>query len=266
MTVISGLAAHPFSNPLITSEAEHLRLIAKEVAATSIPIFNIAYLIAQFAHDKSLTNWHTALSRLNKLPEQIPPLHLTIEQIRDGICPIRGSFYLLPRGTLNQFMTQMSTYGEKHLAAFGGNNPLQFRYFWGWSRLDHRSMQFEKDEWRWMSDDILEGSRNRSYEEQAQMVAKLGANFKIPSLRDVAACLFLHKVATGESILQQGNEQQGGLSTFTRVQEIIQGSHLAIGGSDPFGVDIYYANFPFGNVAAHSNREKYIGVVALLKF
>jgi hypothetical protein len=157
---------------------------------------------------------------------------------------------------LNKFEALVSAYGQKHLEAFGGANPLQFRYFWDSARQDHGDTMFEKDEWRWMSDDILEGSRNRSYEEQAQMVAKLGANFEIPSLGDAAKCLFLHKVATGESLLQQGNEQNGGLSTYTRVQETTQGSRLAIGGSAPSGVDVDYDIYD----------DEAIGVVALRKF
>lgn len=81
MTAISGLAPPPSNNPLVTSEAEHLRLIANEVSAKSIPIFQVAHLVAQYAHDTSLTNWHTALCHLDKLPKlpkQIPPLHLNI--------------------------------------------------------------------------------------------------------------------------------------------------------------------------------------------
>jgi len=254
MTVISGPAPQPSNNnPLITSEAEHLRLIAQEVSAKT-PLFPVAYLVAQYVHNKSLTNWHTALSRLDKLPKQIPLLHLNMNQIRDGICPISGSFYLIPRGTLNEFEATVNAYGQKHLAAFGGENPLQFRYFW--ARQDHGDIQFEEDEWRWMSDDILEGSRNQSYAEQAQIVAKLGANFVIPSLRDAAECLLLRKVATGESLLQQGNEQNGNLSTYTRVQDTAQGVHSAIGDSAPSGVI----------VTSTAPAPMEIGVVALQKF
>ena len=254
MTVISGLAPHPSNNLLITSEAEHLRLIAQEVSAKSIPILHVAHLVAQYAHNKSLTDWYTALSRLGTLPEQIPPLDLNINEIIDGICPIRGSFYLLPRGTLNELEALVSAYGKEHLAAFGGENPLQFIYFSDSARQDHAETQLDKDEWRWMSDDVLEGNRNRPYEELAQMVAKLGgklgANFEIPSFRDAAWCLFLHQVATRESVLQQGNEQNRGLSTFTRVQD----SRLVIGGSAPSGVHVYGSYGP-----------EHIGVVALRK-
>jgi hypothetical protein len=77
----------------------------------------------------------------------------------------------------------------------------------------------------------LQSGTQPSYEEQAQMVEKLGANFEIPSLRDITESLFLHKVATGESLLQQGNEQNGNLSTYTRVQNTIDGSRLIIGSS-----------------------------------
>ncbi len=254
MTVISVLAPHPSNNPLITSEVEHLKLIAQEVSAKSIPIFNIAYLVAQYAHDKSLTNWHTALSRLGILPEQIPPLLLNSNQIRDGICPIRGSFYLFPRGTLNNFEALVKAYGQKHLASFGGANPLQFQYFWEPARRDHGNTQFEKDSWRWMSDDILEGSRSLSYDKQARMVAKLGADFKIPSLIEAAECLLLHRVATGESILQQGNEQNGSCS-YARVQETTQGSPLVIDDYDPSGVSVF-----------RSHGIEDIGVMVLQEF
>jgi len=258
MTVISGLAPHPSNNPLITSEAEHLRLLAQEISDKSIPIFQVAHLVAQYAHDKSLTNWHTALSRLGKLPEEIPPLPLTIKQIRNGICPMRGAFYLLPSGTLCEFEATARAYGQKHLAAFGGENPLQLRLFWNSTRQDHGHTPFEKYEWRWMSDDILEGSRNKTYQEQVQMVGKLGANFKIPSLREAIECLILHKVATEKSLLQRGNEQNGGLNTFTCVEEITQGSRMAIGGSTSSGVYFYYPYYYYA--------KENIGVVALRKF
>jgi hypothetical protein len=259
MTVISRVAPLPTTdNPLITSEEEHLRLIAKQVSAKSILIFDVAHLVAQYAHKTSLTDWHTALSRLGMLPEQIPPLKLTHEQIHEGVCPqLRGSFYLIPSGTLNALEAKVKAYGETHLAAFGEKNPLQFRTFWEPARLKWGDFQYPKYEWRWMSDDILEGSRARSFEKQAQMVAKLGANFEIPSLRDAAACLFLHKVATGESLLQCGNEQNESPSTYTHVQDTAEGLYLAIGGSAPSGVGVSYY---------YGYDDKFIGVVALRKF
>jgi hypothetical protein len=91
MTVISRLApATPKpNNPLITSAQEHLRLVAQEVSVISIPIV-LTNLVAQYAHDETLTNWHTALSRLNAVPSTIPHLPLTSDQFLDGICAVKG--------------------------------------------------------------------------------------------------------------------------------------------------------------------------------
>ena len=256
MIAISKHEPHPSKNLLITSEKEHISLITQAVSLQSSLISDVAHLVAQYAHDKSLTNWHTALSRLDKLPEQIPPLLLNDQEIRDGICSIPGSFYLIPRGTLNEFEKMVSAYGQKNLAEFRGENPLRFRFFLTVARPFDKT-QSKEDEWRWMSDDILEGSRDESYEKQAEMVAKFGANFEIPSLRDAAVCLLLHKVATGESLLKKKNAKNKGLSTNTHVQEeITHGSHLAVGGSDPSGVCV---NFVY---TAHQK----VGVVALRKF
>jgi hypothetical protein len=84
------------------------------------------------------------------------------------------------------------------------------------------------------------------------MVTSLGENFQIPPLGEAAECILLHKVGTGDHILQKGDKQNGGLSTFTRVQE---NENLAIGGFSPSGVRIASENLDI---------EK-IGVVAFLR-
>ncbi len=259
MTAISGLAPHPSNNLLITSEEEHLELLAKEVekaisAHLWVTLKN-ANLVAQYAHDKSLTNWHTALSRLNMLPKQIPPLYLNSTQIQEGICSVSGSFYLVPSKTVNQFVESVEKYGARHLSEFEGSNPFRFRYFWEAARQEHGDTQFKQYEWRWMSDDILADSRGQSNVQQAQIVAKLGKNFEIPSLKDVVACLFLYKAATKQSLLRQGNDKSE-VNTYTRVQETTQDCHLAVGGSLSCGV----------SVTRHHPNDEEVGVVALAKF
>jgi hypothetical protein len=152
----------------------------------------------------------------------------------------------------------VSDYGQKHLAAaFGEVNPLQFRNFWDPARQDHGDIKFEKDEWRWMSDDILEGSCGQSYEEQAQMVAKLGAHFAIPFLRDAAECLLLRKIAKEASLLQEEDEQNGDLiSAYTSVQETTQGCPLIIGDSTFSGLAVYRHYY---------HKDEDVGVLAFRK-
>jgi hypothetical protein len=158
MTAISQVAPKPSNNPLITSEEEHLRLIAKEVAGQGRIIPNIAKLIVEYANDRSVTTWHTALSRLHQLPQRIPSLHLDDPEILKVIYSIPGCFYLIPPGTLNALEAMVSGYGQAHLQEFGGTNPLQFKIFSDEARLAHGSAWFDKYKWVWMSDDVLEES------------------------------------------------------------------------------------------------------------
>ncbi len=214
-----------------------------------------------------LTNWYTALERIQALPDEIPALPRNIHQILGSNCPIHSnkrigethSLYLIPPGTLNGLEECVSAYGQ---TLYPNENPLKFRYFWDAARQEHANVQFNEHQWVLISNDVLPGSRNQSYEKQAQMVADLSANsftnYQVPSLREASAAIFLHKVATGESLYQAGNEQNGVVYTYTRVKEITQNWHLIVGGSAPSGV----------RVLRHSSAcvVEYIGVAALQKF
>jgi hypothetical protein len=152
---------------------------------------------------------------------------------------------------LNALEAKVKAYGETHLDAFGGKNPLQFRSYWEPARRDLGDIQYPKYEWRWMSDDIVSGSRNQDYHKQGKIVADLGENFKIPSLREVAACFFLNKVATENSLLQHENVQNGGVRTYTNVEDTAGGSRLAFGSSDPSGVCVdFNGSYTSQNIGA----------------
>jgi hypothetical protein len=230
----------------ITPERQLERLIRSderviaEVAGTRdrpgpLPVLELASIVAQYAADNlspSLTNWHTALHRFSMLPDKIPPLH---DEVSDT-----GLLYLRPPGSLNELEAHMSAYGEAHLAEYGGKNPFQFKYFWEEARDEHGDVR--SNDWQWvLFKGVLEGSRNQPYEKQAEMVAELSAralvHYEVPTALDMVMVAFLHKVATGESILQAANEKQNRSSPiYTRVQETTWGYHLAVGGFYPDGL------------------------------
>ena len=221
-----------------------------------------------------LTHWYTALKLLDALPDTIPALPSNIDEILNGKCPIyKGlrkpdgtsykvsdthSLYLIPSGTLQELESRVKAYGEQTLHA--NPNPLQFRYFWDAAYQEHADVRFEEHQWILISNDVLSESRNQSYQQQTQLVANLSAksllHYEVPSLREAVGAIFLHKVATGESLYQEGNEQNNGLYTYTRVPEITLGYHLIVGGFAPFGVAVC----SFGNAA------ECVGVAALRKF
>jgi hypothetical protein len=238
MTVISSPAPRPSNNPLITSVQEHLRLIAQEVSAVAFPFLEFARQVAEYAHDRSLTDWHTALSLLNALPSQIPPLILTVRQIHEGVCDLPGSYWLIPGGTLTELEILVSGYVKKILSTSGNSNSLKFQYVSPQARAELGNTRVNEDQWIWMSHEILERSYDCNTSEQIGMMKELDEAFEMPSLRQAVAVAFFHNVATGESIFQQRKIGKEMFDTYIRVKEKTQQCHLIIGGSVPSGVNV----------------------------
>jgi len=208
-----------------------------------------------------LTNWHTALKRLSVLPKKIPPLPKDIIGILESECPIHGDqnkpdgtpflvkdthvLYLIPEelGTLNHFESEiLKPYGEEKYGD-GDQNPLQFRFFWDAACQEHGDVPFEDSHWVLMSKDVLPESRSKSWMVQAALVDALAekalVNYEAPSLREAFAVMMLHKVATGESLYQVGNNPNGYRYIYTRVKETTYGYRLAVGGFAPSGVIVH---------------------------
>ncbi|OGN55247.1 MAG: hypothetical protein A3D96_06660 [Chlamydiae bacterium RIFCSPHIGHO2_12_FULL_44_59] len=243
-------------------------------------VTDVAKLALEYIEDPCIAAVSRALEALRKiglLPAHIPALPKNMGQILNEKCPIHGdeagpdgtslkiwqthSLYLLPPGTLNELEARVSAYGRAHLAEYGRENPLQFRYFWNAARQEHGDTRFDEPQWVLMSNDVLPGSRNQPYERHVEMVGELSEKafvpFEVPSLRAAVGVTLLHKVATGESILQAGNEQNGNVHTYTRVGETTGSYHVAVGGSAPSGV---------GVSSDYGGDGEGIGVSALWKF
>jgi hypothetical protein len=214
------------------------------------------------------TNWYTALKAIDALPDKIPVLPRDIHQILGSKCPIYSnkrisethSLYLIPPGTVNELEARVSTYGQQLYS--NDENPLRFRHFFDATRQEHGNIQFHEYEWILISNDVLPGSRDQPLQKQAQMVADLSAksftDYQVPTLREAVASIFLHKIATGKSLYQAANKQNGSRYTYTRIKETSHGRHLIVGGSAPSGV------FVSGGYSYGDYED--IGVAALRKF
>jgi hypothetical protein len=190
---------------------------------------------------------------------------LDIYRILNGICPIRGarckvsdthSLYLIPPGTVDALEARTSVYGQEHLAEYRGKNPLRFRDFLDLARREYGGTGSDELQWILTSNNVLEGSRNRPCEVQAQMIAELSArafvHYKLPTLKEATAFAFLHKVATGAD----ADFLQGDQTTYTRVQETIEvGRRLSVGGSTPDGLRVDYSRFPRNALGVLALRE-----------
>jgi hypothetical protein len=288
MAIPAPSAAQPQPREWITPQAQLDRLLKSNAQPIAYPVsqasicpdtynqgtkLGIANIISQYAVEAlspKLTNWHTALQRMNALPDKVPALPWNMPQILDGKCPIRGDekkpdgthyklshthlLYLIPPMSLNELEARVRTYGKQALNNQGkklypDQNPLQFRYFWDAARQEHGDIPSNEYQWILISNDVLPESRNRSYQEQAQKVAALSkkafVNYEVPSLYAAAAACFLHKVATGESLYQAGNEQNGNIHTCTRVKETTQNYRLVIGSPAPSGVSVHCCSYGY---------------------
>lgn len=263
-------------NHWITPEEQLKRLlppIVEAVSRLSPLIPHLAKIVAEYTGYEPALHWYLALKQLNALPKKIPPLPEDIYQILNGKCPIYGDqkkedgtsylvkdthfLSLVPRefGSLKHLEGKiLKPYGEKNYPE--GQNPLQFRFFLDAARQQHGNTAFWETHWVLVTKDILPGSRNKSWSKHAAQVAALSrkalVNYKIPTLKESFTDIITHMVATGERRYQAANDHT---YTYTRVNEMAEGLHLSVGGSDPSGVDVFS---DYSNVC--------IGVVALRKF
>jgi hypothetical protein len=256
--------------------AEHiiLGMDGAKASPQDTGLTDVAVMVAQYYLDltSELTNWYTALQRLNQLPERMPPLPWNIIQILRGECSIfseqlppdevplkmieTGVLYLMPDDTVNEFEAVVRAYGAQHYPADA--NPLQFRYFWPEARAEHGNTA-SKMHWVWMTRTVIPESRNKPVAEQEALIASLNAKsfveYEFPTLPDASKVLFLHKVATGESLYEEGNEQNGNIWTYTRVQEATEGYLLTVGGSAPDGLRVDIDYFDNDNLGVGALRK-----------
>jgi hypothetical protein len=207
-----------------------------------------------------LTTWYKALKLIDKLPKKMPPLPQNSFQILDGNCPKQICDKIKPDGTAykikekctlllvpqeledpDKFEKVVKSYGEKHYPE--NANPLQYRCFWDEAREQHGKTPFGPTCWILHTNDVLEGSRNKSWAQQAAMVDTLAretfVNWQVPeSFWETFLTITLTEIGTGTRLYPLGNRQNGILSIWARSKQMTQDYHLVVGGTAPFGVDV----------------------------
>lgn len=272
----------PIEEPIIESVARSI-LRRSGISEDSEKILSLMDLCVEHLVESSplpphLTTWYKALNRIHKLPEKIPPLPASIHQTFEENCPRQicsytksdGTCYkiketctliLIPQelGNPDEFEKVVKAYGENHYPE--GENPLHYQDFQGPDRQQYGEIPFGPTCWILHTDDVLEESREESWDHQVRLVDALAqetfVNWEVPeSFYETFLTIALTEIGTRKKLYQIENAQ--GLSTYTRVKQTTQGDHLVVGGSSPNGVNIFHC---YNNSGSDG-----IGIAARRKF
>ncbi len=174
-----------------------------------------------------------------------PPLPADIGQILQSPCPFWPGkkieethlLVLIPTSVNGQPLT-LKTLGE--LAAKPKQGPAtQYKYF---NLGEYQDQPVTQSYWVLMTRDVIEGSRNKTYADQKQLVAthaqKTGVAYELPKILEATTCIFLHHVSTGQKLYPDSP------GIYTRCQELYHkqnGWALVVGGFAAGGlyVNIY---------------------------
>ena len=153
-----------------------------------------------------------------------PPARIveTVKSLRDRLkgkneAPLCTAI-LMPKGlTLNKLKGLMENPQKGY--------STKIVYIWDIIVVEHGDKAIEKSYWFVMTNDVIEGSRNKSYADQKDLVKrKIGSEYELPTFLEVFACCVMHHVSSGKYLFVQNP------CTYTRCQDQIDGRLLAVGG------------------------------------
>lgn len=205
--------------------------------------------VLEYTNEKWVSNWYTALKKLNVLPELIPPLPENIATIMESPCPIYGGDLQIKDTHFLQLIPvefkNLHHLEYRILRPYAEQNPdkkfLRFKEFPREIYEDQRDVPFLIPQWVLMPKEILPESRTKNWYEHIKSIETLSQKslpkYEIPTLQQFFAATSLHGVATDEKSSYATIQTDKGIrQTFTRVKDPIKGDDgLIIGGLTPSG-------------------------------
>jgi len=186
------------------------------------------------------------------------PIPRSIYPILESDCPFwKGKkvkethiCFLIPESVNNQTFTLKKL--EKLVKLPKQGYPTKYKHIWKDIFKNYGSLSPSQSYWVLMTKDILDESKNKTYQSQQILVESISkktkTNYQIPYLLEVVTGLFITYVRFKICLPSLS-------STFTRCQEDISSYHLAAGGFNENGLSVVY------NDAAYKD----FGVIALRK-
>lgn len=202
---------------------------------------------------------------------EVPPLPKNIFRILSSPCPFWPGkkveethiLVLIPKTVSGKPLT-LVTLGE--LVERPKKGPAaRYKFIAGELINAHGHQATAKAHWAMMTKDVIEGSRNKSYEEQKTLIAKFTKQtelpYEVPNSLDASICIFMHYFGSKERLFNSDNDNW----IFTRCKENFQYFYLwayilcqiKVGGFSSSGLSL-------GSITI--DRDNQAGIAPLVKF
>ena len=191
-----------------------------------------------------------------------PSLPSNIKEIMDSPCPFwEGKqvkdthlLALIPSRVAGKPLT-LDYLGELIKSPKGGGHKTQYDFYSSRVREAIGNQSPGRSYWVLMTRDVLEGSRNKRYEEQCTLVSghanRTGLAYEVPGALEAAVVMLLHHARSGERLYSDNP------FTYTRCQEKVQNFQLVVGGFSSGGLNVNFSSF---------DSHNFVGVAGLRKF
>lgn len=141
--------------------------------------------------------------------------------------------HVLVRMPLGLTIKKLGVLAEKYFPWNGGG----YRHIWSAIMNEIGNKPAEESVWLLMTTKVVDGSGNKGYSEQQKIVADLAKtaliSYEIPTTLEAATCI-LAEYSRSEKRLYNDSPW-----TYTRCQENVRGTQVAVGGFNPRGLDVY---------------------------
>lgn len=241
--------------------------ITDDKIGQSEPVNMELQTIQQSAHNASSfvsfgkTDWERYFGTV----DNEPPLPDNIMDILQGPCPICPGKMIqdthiltfIPSSINGQPLT-LDCLMELIKAPKSSGHATIYRRYDSEVKSQHGSKGLHSPTWVLMSRDIIPGSRNKSFDEQLQIVGMQGKQtpmvYEPPRVLEAAASILLHYAKTGQRLYMDQPY------TYTRCQESISPgqSPIVVGGFSPEGLDI--------SENQESKNYEGLGITRVLRF
>jgi hypothetical protein len=190
-----------------------------------------------------------------------PALPENIDEILNSPCPFSGDESIKVKDTHMLVLVPATVNGEaltlnklRNLIQKPENegHATDYDYYNSWVEDEHGGTQVEQSHWVLMTRDVVPGSRNKTYQEQKDLVNQY-EGYGLPGSLEAAVCILMEHVSSGSKLFGERP------LTYTRCTETVRGQcPVVVGGFNPDGLIV-------GNYGSGSDRAHY-GVAALRKF